>query len=128
MRTKEKYLTYYKTSSHLTKQEQKGLGAFYTPPEIALEMARQTEWKPGQTVIDSCCGVGNLLAAMMDTYSELQEENLYGIDIDTEAIKQCIALFPYGHFQVGDCLSNPIDSVEFWNKHTFELWNDKIAA
>ena len=125
MRTKEKYLT-HKTSEHLDKKQKKDLGSFWTPPEIALKMAKQTNWKQGQTVIDSCCGGGNLLAAMMDTFPELQEENLYGVDIDGEAVKQCIELFPYGHFQIGDCLNNPIDNTDFWSKPPFELWNEEI--
>ena len=121
MRTKEKYL-FEKTPDHLTDKRKKELGSFWTPPEIALKMAKKTKWKQGQTVIDSCCGGGALLAAMMDTFPELQEENLYGVDIDREAIKQCIELFPYGHFQAGDCLNNPIDNIDFWNKPVFKLW------
>jgi len=110
MRTKEKYCIKFESP------QKKETGAFYTPFNIAKRMARKTKWKTGETVIDPCCGNGNLLAAMMDTYSELQEENLYGIDIDSEAIEKCKILFPYGHFKVGNCLTDKIDTEEYWNE------------
>jgi type I restriction-modification system DNA methylase subunit len=116
MRTKKRYLDDYITATHLTDKERKEKGAFYTPPEIALEMAEKTQYKSGETILDPCVGGGNLLAAMMDTYKELQEEDLYGIDIDPEAIKICRELFPYGHFQVGDCLEDDLTNDEFWNE------------
>jgi type I restriction enzyme M protein len=36
-------------------------GEFYTPPEVAIVMARILEPKPGNTVYDPCCGSGGLL-------------------------------------------------------------------
>ena len=36
-------------------------GEFYTPPEIAIVMARFLDPRPGQTVYDPCCGSGGLL-------------------------------------------------------------------
>jgi type I restriction enzyme M protein len=36
-------------------------GEFYTPPEVAIVMARILEPKPGSTVYDPCCGSGGLL-------------------------------------------------------------------
>ena len=125
MRTREKYLTEYKTSSHLSEEIRKQTGSFWTPPEIALQMAKKTEWKEGETILDPAVGGGNLLAAMMDTYPELQEENLFGIDIDAEAINICLKLFPNGHFQVGDSLTDPITDDDFWKKPVFERWEEK---
>ena len=116
MRTREKYLTDYRTSEHLFVKERKKAGSFYTPPHIALKMAKETNWKNG-TVIDPAVGSGNLLAAMMDTYPELQEENLYGVDIDPQAIEICRKLFPYGNFVVGDSLKDDLSNEEFWGKN-----------
>jgi type I restriction enzyme M protein len=36
-------------------------GEFYTPPEVAIVMARFLDPKPGSTVYDPCCGSGGLL-------------------------------------------------------------------
>jgi type I restriction enzyme M protein len=36
-------------------------GEFYTPPEVAIVMARVLDPKPGETVYDPCCGSGGLL-------------------------------------------------------------------
>ena len=36
-------------------------GEFYTPPEVAIVMARILDPKPGETVYDPCCGSGGLL-------------------------------------------------------------------
>jgi type I restriction enzyme M protein len=36
-------------------------GEFYTPPEVAIVMARILDPKPGNTVYDPCCGSGGLL-------------------------------------------------------------------
>lgn len=36
-------------------------GEFYTPPEVALTMARILEPRPGESVSDPCCGSGGLL-------------------------------------------------------------------
>ena len=110
MRTKEKYCIKYESPN------KKETGAFYTPFNIALRMAKKTKWKPNETVIDPCCGNGNLLCAMLDLYPELQEENIYGIDIDSDAIMKCKELMPYGHFKVGNCFTDKIDNEEFWNE------------
>jgi hypothetical protein len=87
-------------------------------------MARKTKWSIGETVIDPSVGGGNLLAAMMDTYPDLQEELLYGVDIDAEGIRQCIALFPYGHFQVGNALTDDLTDEGFWDKPPFSIWEN----
>lgn len=36
-------------------------GEFYTPPEVAIVMARMLDPKPGNMVYDPCCGSGGLL-------------------------------------------------------------------
>src|SRR5262249_23805867 len=36
-------------------------GEFYTPPEVAIVMARLLDPRPGETVYDPCCGSGGLL-------------------------------------------------------------------
>jgi predicted RNA methylase len=113
MRTKEKYLTEYAISVHLTVNERKQKGSFWTPPDLALRMAKEANYTGG-TVLDPAVGGGALLAAMLDTYPDLQEEDVFGVDIDPKAIELCKKLFPYGNFKVGDSLKDDIGSASFW--------------
>lgn len=124
----------------LTKQECQSVGAFHTPRKFALEMAKKLfpkyttrrskcETKAeliekfGQEavdllkdfrLIDPCCGTGNLLAAAMNVYKWIDEEDLYGVDIDPRAVDFCMRKFPHGHFQVGDCLLEDLTDDKFW--------------
>lgn len=49
-----------------TKKEAQKLGAFYTPMEIAREMAAKIPEVVGKTVLDPACGYGNLIVAVLD--------------------------------------------------------------
>jgi type I restriction-modification system DNA methylase subunit len=115
-RSHSKYLTDYKTSEHLSDEQRKALGSFWTPPELATKMAKKLGWKKGDKVLDPTCGGGGLLCAMLDEYPDLQEEDCYGVDIDPKAIKLCIAYIQGGHFQVGDILVDDITDDKFWEK------------
>lgn len=106
----------YKTEDHLTKEQQQEQGAFYTPRKLALKMAKKLNWQPGQTVLDPCVGKGGLFLALKELNSELTNNLLYGVDIDPVAIRCCIELFPGGHFQVGNALTDPLTSDSFWEK------------
>ena len=120
----------------LTKHEKQSAGAFHTPKELAVEMAKklfpqyakcktktEISEKFGQEgidflkdfrLIDPCCGTGNLLAAAMNVYKWIDEEDLYGVDIDPRAVDFCMRKFPHGHFQVGDCLLEDLTDDKFW--------------
>lgn len=105
----------YNSAEHLTQEQKQKQGAFYTPESIALKMAALTKWVPGQTVLDPCVGTGNLLQAMKDTYPELTNESLYGIDIDPKAIEICKEKFPGGHFVVANILNVDPANDDLWN-------------
>lgn len=124
----------------LTKKECQLAGAFHTPNSLAIKMAKalfpkyttqrskcktkvELVEKFGQEaadflkdfkLIDPCCGTGNLLAAAMNVYKWIDEEDLYGVDIEPRAIEFCIRKFPHGHFQVGDCLLEDLTDDKFW--------------
>lgn len=124
----------------LTKQECQSVGAFHTPRKFALEMAKKlfpkyttrrskcetkeeliekfgqeaVDFLKDFRLIDPCCGTGNLLAAAMNVYKWIDEEDLYGVDIDPRAVEFCIKKFPHGHFQVGDCLLEDLTDDKFW--------------
>ena len=112
----------YSNADHLDKKTKQQQGSFYTPREIAIKMAKMLEWKPGQTILDPCVGSANLMVACMEVYPELTEDLLYGVDIDPEAIRMCIKKFPKGHWQVGDCLKDPITNDKFCAKDPFKLY------
>jgi type I restriction-modification system DNA methylase subunit len=111
-------------TDHLTKEEAQKQGSFFTPKELALNMAQRLEWKPGQKVVDPCVGKGALLQACKEVYSQITEDLFYGIDIDSEAIKFCKEHFPGGHFQVGNCLVDDFTNDVFWQKDSFESFDD----
>ncbi len=121
---------------NLSKAEKQSAGAFHTPKKLAMNMAKKLypdylkcktkaeiiekfgergrEFLNGFNLIDPCCGTGNLLAAAMNVYKWMDEEDLYGVDIDPRAVEFCIKKFPHGHFQVGDCLLEDLTDDKFW--------------
>lgn len=123
---------------NLTKQERQSAGAFHTPKALAIKMAkklfpRYAGYKTKQEIIDKfgeegtqfvrdfrlidpCCGTGNLLAAALNVYKWIEEEDIYGVDIDPRAVEFCIKKFPNGHFQVGDCLIEDLTDDRFWQQ------------
>jgi phospholipid N-methyltransferase len=111
----------YETSDHLDKTQKQDLGAVYTPRELAVKMAKKLEWKNGQKVLDVCVGKGNLFVAMIEVWGPdgLTNDNLYGVDIDPEAIKFCVTKFPGGHFRVGNCLTDDFTSDHFWKDRDY---------
>lgn len=114
----------YEKADHLEKKQIDDQGAVYTPREIALEMAKLLNLKKRELVLEPCVGKGNLLVALLETYPFLKNEDLYGIDIDPEAIKFCMEKFPGGHFQVGDVLKDPFTDDDFWEKPPLMLWDE----
>jgi len=114
----------YEIANHLDKNSQSERGSFYTPEKLAIKMAKLLKLKSGQKILDPCCGKGNLFQAVLDTYSFINESDLYGIDIDEEAIKFCIKKWPNGNFQIGDSLKDPIFEDEFWEKNSLETWEE----
>lgn len=108
----------YATTDHLTKEEAQELGSFYTPKDLAEDMAKKLNIQPKENlkILDPCVGKGNLLVAIKNIYPFVKDENLYGIDIDKEAIRYCRKKFPQGHFIIGDVLSLHLDvmSADDW--------------
>lgn len=120
----------------LTREECKLAGAVHTPKKLAIHMARKLfpqyikcktkaeiiekfgqdgiEFLTDFKLIDPCCGTGNLLAAALNVYKWMDEEDIYGVDIDPRAVEFCMRKFPHGHFQVGDCLLEDLTDDKFW--------------
>lgn len=62
----------------------KAFGQFFTPPELSIRMLEKFENTDG-TILDPCCGAGNLLAAAIKV--GFDPTKVYGIEIDEEIIK-----------------------------------------
>lgn len=78
-----------------TLSERKDFGQFFTPPELSIKMLEKFENTDG-TILDPCCGAGNLLAAAIK--AGFDPEKVYGIELDPiilQIAKQRLALlFP----------------------------------
>lgn len=62
-----------------TLTERKDFGQFFTPPDLSIKMLEKFDNFNG-TILDPCCGAGNLLAAAIK--AGFKPENVYGIEID----------------------------------------------
>lgn len=62
----------------------KDFGQFFTPPELSILMLEKFENANG-TILDPCCGAGNLLAAAIK--AGFDPTKVYGIEIDEDIIK-----------------------------------------
>ena len=109
----------YEIADHLNKSSRQNQGSFYTPKKLALKMAKMLKLKSKCKVLDPCCGKGNLFVAVLEIYDFISNEDLYGVDIDPEAIRFCIEKFPGGNFQVGNVLEDDITDDRFWQKDPF---------
>lgn len=84
----------------------KDFGQFFTPPELSIKMLEKFDNTEG-TIIDPCCGAGNLLAAAIK--AGFDPAKVYGIEIDEEILqiaKQRLALIgvPDKNIHLGNAL------------------------
>ena len=111
---KEEY-TKWKDSMYAnrTLSERKDFGQFFTPPDLSIKMLEKFENTDG-TILDPCCGAGNLLAAAI--FAGFKPDNIYGIEIDPDILQIAIERLsllgvPKDNLHVGDAL-DPL-SYEF---------------
>ena len=84
----------------------KDFGQFFTPPELSIKMLEKFENTDG-TILDPCCGAGNLLAAAIK--AGFDPTKVYGIEIDEEILNIAQSrLVPLGvpctNIHLGDAL------------------------
>jgi hypothetical protein len=74
----------------LTEEKRKKLGQVYTPGKICIQMIEKFETiesLAGQTILDPCCGSGNLLIACLIAGADV--DKLYGNEYDSVAVELC---------------------------------------
>ncbi len=84
----------------------KDFGQFFTPPELSVKMLERFEDTDG-TILDPCCGAGNLLAAAIK--AGFDPDKIYGIEIDESILKiahdrLCPLGVPSDNIRLGDAL------------------------
>lgn len=86
----------------------KDFGQFFTPPELSIKMLEKFDNTDG-TILDPCCGAGNLLVAAIK--AGFDPTKVYGIEIDEEILKIAHSrLIPLGvpkcNIHLGDALDS----------------------
>ena len=87
-----------------TLSERKDFGQFFTPPELSIKMLEKFDNTDG-TILDPCCGAGNLLAAAI--FAGFKPDNIYGIELDPDILQIAIERLsllgvPKDNLHVGD--------------------------
>jgi type I restriction-modification system DNA methylase subunit len=120
----------YSIADHLEKPNQQSLGSFYTPEELAKEMASKMKVDKDSIILDPCVGRANLFKAVKELHPEIPNKNFYGIDIDEESIKLNLAdpELKGMHFQVGNCLEDDFTDDEFWAKAPLSKYCKKAIS
>lgn len=86
----------------------KDFGQFFTPPELSIKMLEKFKDTDG-TILDPCCGAGNLLAAAIKAGCD--PNKVYGIEIDESILKiahdrLCSLGVPSDNIHLGDALNS----------------------
>ena len=89
-----------------TLSERKDFGQFFTPPELSIKMLEKFDNTDG-TILDPCCGAGNLLAAAI--FAGFKPDNIYGIELDPDILQIAVERLsllgvPKDNLRVGDAL------------------------
>ena len=87
-------------------EERQALGAFFTPPELTIQMIEKFNNLDG-TILDPCAGCGGLLAACI--LAGADPNNIYANEFDPDILEMCKKrLIPMGvpewHIHLGDAL------------------------
>ena len=105
-------------SNKIAKKEQ---GKYYTPIDVANVMAEYFIALEGNAICDVCCGVGNLILAVLNQIDNpsdfIKQHHVYLYDIDPIALNICkytisakygAELLPYIHIYCGNILNRNI--------------------
>lgn len=82
-------------SLSLPKQMKKNLGIFYTDLKMSALIMNELDYSLDNSFIDPCCGTGSFLMTL--TKAGVNQENIYGADIDKGAISIAKELMPFAN-------------------------------
>lgn len=68
-------------------EERRELDAFFTPPELTIQMIERFESIENKTILDPTCGTGNLLAACVIAGAD--PKKVFGNELDEEFTNLC---------------------------------------
>lgn len=105
-RESEEYLNEIKSGTDqyggLTKEERDELGAFYTPPELCIQMLEMydctLEEFAKKTILDPTCGSGNLIMAALIagiSVSKDYPKNVFGNELSLKPLELCRKRFTH---------------------------------
>lgn len=72
------------------------LGQFFTPHRLCEQMVNLVSPQVNETALDMCCGMGNFFNYLPNLF------NVYGFDIDENAVKVAKRLYPDANVEVND--------------------------
>lgn len=92
-----------------TLEERRALNAFFTPPELTIQMLEKFESIENKTILDPTCGTGNLLAACVIAGAD--PKTVFGNELDEEFTNLCKKRLsklgvPEGNIHQGDVLKD----------------------
>lgn len=90
------------TKTPLTHHSKKGKGIYYTDMELSSRIIKFLEIPCGAYILDPCCGTGNFIVSARNS----GYENVYGSDIDANAITLCQRKSGIKNITVLDTLAN----------------------
>lgn len=106
-RESEEYLNEIKSGTDqyggLTKEERDKLGAFYTPPELCIQMLEMydctlEEFAIKNTILDPTCGSGNLIMAALIAGLSVNKdypEKVFGNELSLKPLELCRKRFTH---------------------------------
>ncbi len=123
-RESEEYLNEIKSGTDqyggLTKEERDELGAFYTPPELCIQLLEMydctLEEFATKTILDPTCGSGNLIMAALIAGMSINKDypkNVFGNELSLKPLELCRKRFT--HY----CETHGLKEYDkdFWNYH-----------
>ena len=110
-----------KQYANKTEKERKELNQFFTPPELTIKMLEKFENLDG-TIIDPCCGAGNLIMAA--AIAKNSPEQVYGFDIDPKMIELSKERFQnYFNLNSFNNITNQNSTIDWKENYSLAITN-----
>ena len=122
---KEEYNEWFNSQyGDKTLEERRGLGAFFTPPELTIKMIEKFNTIENKTILDPTCGTGNLLAGCIIAGAD--PTLIYGNEFDPTFMQLCrdrlekLGVPKYNIHQGDALISKCIELSSFTPQYNYE--------